>query len=528
MFKLFRRSVQARAVTTTVALSGVLLIALGGFLSFSIGNGLFEARLAQVLAESEAAVLDVQNTFAASSVNDEVALQTLMNSVVPKLEATGVADTRRVALLRTPGQSGLQLLQSPISTGLDTQLIASNFRAEVRNSAGRLLYQSIALTGEVNGVSQTSPGIVVGSPVEIPLAGKYELYLVFDLSSEQQTLAFVQQTLLIGGLVLIFIIGGVAYFVTSWLVRPVRIAAEVSEEIADGALDRRLLEKGEDVIAVLGRSFNKMADSLQQQIQKLASVSKMQQRFVSDVSHELRTPLTTIKLAGDLIFDARKTLDPSLRRSAELLHGQIERFEYLLNDLLEISRYDAGAVRAELEIHDLNQVVAMAVASIEPLAKSKDSRIEIKLPPGEVLAEIDSRRIERLLRNLLANALEHGEGKPVRVAVGSNESAVAVSVTDHGVGMTKAELERVFDRFWRADPARKRTSGGTGLGLAISLEDTMLHGGSLDVWARPGQGASFRLTLPKIQGSEVGSSPLPLPPKRSNLSARKSVRTEKS
>jgi two-component system sensor histidine kinase MtrB len=494
-----------------VALSGVILITLGGFLSYSIGNGLFEARLNQVLAESEVAVLDVQNTFAASSVNDEIALQTLMNSIVPKLEATGVQDTRRVALLRTPGQTGAQLLQSPISSGLDTQLVSSNFRAEVRLSSQRLLYQSIELTTTQNGLLRTSPGIVVGSPVEIPLAGKYELYLIFDLSSEQQTLDFVQQTLLVGGLVLIFLIGAVAYFVTGWLVRPVKIAAEVSEEIADGALDVRLLEKGEDVIAVLARSFNKMADSLQQQITKLASVSKMQQRFVSDVSHELRTPLTTIKLAGDLIFDSRESLDPSLRRSAELLHGQIERFETLLSDLLEISRYDAGAVRAELEIHDLNQIVGMAIASIDPLAKKRGSQIEIEIPKQDVLAEFDSRRIERLVRNLLANALEHGEGNPIRVAIGVNDHAVAVSVTDNGVGMTEDELARVFDRFWRADPARKRTSGGTGLGLAISLEDTLLHGGRLDVWAKPSSGASFRLTLPKVQGAEIIISPLEMP-----------------
>jgi two-component system sensor histidine kinase MtrB len=237
----------------------------------------------------------------------------------------------------------------------------------------------------------------------------------------------------------------------------------------------------------------------------------MQQRFVSDVSHELRTPLTTIKLAGDLIFEARESLDPSLKRSAELLNGQIVRFETLLNDLLEISRYDAGAVRAELEIHDLNQVVGMAVASIDPLAKNRGSQIQIELPSEEVLAEFDARRIERLLRNLLANAIEHGESKPVVVAVGVNDKAVAVSVTDNGVGMGQLELERVFDRFWRADPARKRTTGGTGLGLAISLEDTLLHGGSLDVWARPGQGASFRLTLPKVQGSEFDESPLSLP-----------------
>jgi two-component system sensor histidine kinase MtrB len=489
----------------------VLLVALGGFLSFSIGNGLFEAKLEQALSESEVAVLDVQNTFAAASVSDEIALQTLMNSVVPKLEATGVADTRRVALLRTPGQTGVQLLQSPISSGLDTAVISASFRAEVRLSEGRLLYQSIQLTGTADGVVTTSPGLVVGSPVEIPLAGSHELYLVFDLSSDQQTLNFVQQTLFAGGLAIIFIIGGVTYLVTGWIVRPVKIAAEVSEEIADGALDVRLLEKGDDVVSSLAKSFNRMADSLQQQITKLASVSKMQQRFVSDVSHELRTPLTTIKLAGDLIFESRKDLDPSLKRSAEIMQGQIERFEVLLNDLLEISRYDAGAVRAELEIYDLNQVVKSAIASIDPLAIKRGSAIEVQIPSEEVMAEFDSRRIERLLRNLLANAIEHGEGKAIQVAVGMNEVAVAVSVTDNGVGMTEAELARVFDRFWRADPARKRTSGGTGLGLAISLEDTLLHGGSLDVWAKPNAGSSFRLTLPKVQGGQINASPLDLP-----------------
>lgn len=511
MFSLLKRSVQARAVATTVALSSVLLVALGGFLSFSLGNGLFEAKLKQVLAESEVAVLDVQNTFAAASVSDEIALQTLMNSVVPKLEATGVADSRRVALLRTPGQSGVQLLQSPISSGLDTAIISPSFRAEVRLSEGRLLYQSVQLTSTISGQTIASPGLVVGSPIQIPLAGTHELYLVFDLSSDQQTLNFVQQTLFAGGLAIILIIGGVTYLVTGWIVRPVKIAAEVSEEIADGALDVRLLEKGDDVVSSLAKSFNRMADSLQQQITKLASVSKMQQRFVSDVSHELRTPLTTIKLAGDLIFEGRKNLDPTLKRSAEIMHGQIERFEVLLNDLLEISRYDAGAVRAELEIHDLNQIVGSAIASIDPLAIKRGSSIEIDLPSEEVLAEFDSRRIERLLRNLLANAIEHGEGKPIRVAVGLNESAVAVSVTDSGVGMSEAELARVFDRFWRADPARKRTTGGTGLGLAISLEDTLLHGGLLDVWAKPNAGASFRLTLPRVQGGPVTRSPLKLP-----------------
>jgi two-component system sensor histidine kinase MtrB len=323
-----------------------------------------------------------------------------------------------------------------------------------------------------------------------------------------------QRTLFFGGSILLLMIAAVSYFVTSWLVKPVREAAMVSEEIAEGALDRRLPERGEDVLAVLARSFNRMAESLQQQITKLASVSKMQQRFVSDVSHELRTPLTTIKLAGDVIFNSREKLEPAAKRSAELMHDQIERFQVLLNDLLEISRYDAGAVHADLEIQDINGVVGMAIAGIEPLAVSKGSRIDIDIPSGEADAEIDGRRIERLLRNLLANAIEHGEGKPILVSVGVNETAVAVSVTDQGIGMSRAEVDRVFDRFWRADPARKRTTGGTGLGLAISLEDTHLHNGWLQVWAKPNEGACFRLTLPRRKGVVFTESPLPLPPKK--------------
>jgi two-component system sensor histidine kinase MtrB len=151
---------------------------------------------------------------------------------------------------------------------------------------------------------------------------------------------------------------------------------------------------------------------------------------------------------------------------------------------------------------------------VEPLARSKGSKINVDLPTELVEVELDSRRIERLLRNLLANAIEHGEGKPIDVHVGADSNAAAITVTDYGIGMSKEQLDRVFDRFWRADPSRQRTSGGTGLGLAISQEDANLHGGWLQVWARPNQGACFRLTLPLTRGGALLSSPLPMPPSK--------------
>jgi len=510
VIRLFRRSLQARAVAGTLALSTIALIVLGGFLSFGIGNGLYNTRVQQILTESERSVIDLQNTFSASSATNEVALQTLLNSLIPRLEIESEDQSRLVALLRTPGKTSSQVLQSPISANLDTNVITQKFKEKVRNSASKLVYQSIEIT--LN--NSTRPALLVGSPIEIPLAGTFELYLIYDLEREQQTLDLVQNTLIIGGLVLLVIIGLVSYFVTSRIVRPVRVAAQVSEQIAEGALDERLPEKGEDVLAQLARSFNLMAQSLQSQINKYASISKVQQRFVSDVSHELRTPLTTIKLASELLYDNRSELAPPLKRSAEAMNNQIERFEELLEDLLEISRYDAGAVAGDFEKQNLVTTVERAVSGLAPLAEKKQCEIIFEKTSDVIEAEFDSRRIERLLRNLLANAVEHGEGKPVTVSVGASTNAVAVSVTDQGVGMTRAQLDRVFDRFWRADPARKRTTGGTGLGLAISLEDAHLHNGWLQVWSKPNGGASFRLTLPRKQGAVFSQSPLPLPPKK--------------
>ena len=429
--------------------------------------------------------------------------------MVPSLEVSGVSGARQVALLRSPGQPQLQLFQSPISQDLDLATIPSELREEVRASDGVLTYTSVALIR--NG--QQVPGITVGAPITLPLAGDFELYLVFDLSPEQQALETVQNALATGGIVLLAVISLVSYFVTRTLVKPVEQAATVAESLSEGQLDVRLAEKGTDVMAVLARSFNKMANSLQQQIQQLDSLSRMQRRFVSDVSHELRTPMTTIKLAGEVIFGNREKLDPALSRSAELMQNQIERFEELLADLLEISRYDAGAVTPDLELNDLNAVVGAAIASIEPLAKSMQTEIQVRLPATSVEAEFDAKRIERLLRNLLSNAVEHGEGNPIVVEVGSNAQAVAVCVTDRGVGMTKQQLERIFDRFWRADPARQRSVGGTGLGLAISKEDAILHRGWLQVWSKPNRGSSFRLTLPISADSVISNSPLPLPPR---------------
>ena len=320
------------------------------------------------------------------------------------------------------------------------------------------------------------------------MAGDYGLYFIYPMHREREIISFIGQTFLLGGAALILLVGAIAFVVTRLVADPVRRAAIVAERFADGNLDERMQAKGEDDLARLGTSFNGMAASIQQQIAQLENLSRVQQRFVSDVSHELRTPLTTIRMAGDLIHDSRSGFEPTVARSAELLHHELDRFESLLTDLLEISRFDAGAAVLEIEASDLRACVDRAVDAHRTLAARKGTQLVVNEPDEPVIAEMDSRRIERVLRNLVSNAIEHGEGLPIEVTIGSNDSAVAVTVRDHGVGLRPGEAALVFTRFWRADPARARTTGGTGLGLAIALEDARLHAGRLEAWGALGRG----------------------------------------
>jgi two-component system sensor histidine kinase MtrB len=273
---------------------------------------------------------------------------------------------------------------------------------------------------------------------------------------------------------------------------------------------------GQDDIARLGTSFNQMTDALQRQIRQLEELSRVQRQFVSDVSHELRTPLTTVRMAGDVLHDERGRFDPVTARAAELLQAELDRFETLLADLLEISRFDAGAAVLDLEDVNLVDVAHRVVAATAPLAERRGVRIEV-VADGPCVAEADVRRIERIVRNLLTNAIDHApqdslRGNDVEVRVAADEHAAALTVRDHGVGLAAGQSAMVFNRFWRADPARARTTGGTGLGLAISLEDARLHGGQLQAWGRPDEGALFRLTLPRRVGDPIPHSPLPLVP----------------
>ncbi len=510
----WNESLQFRTVLISLGLSSIAILGAGIYLSTTVSNNLFQARLEQVLGDSSRAVATGQQLVDASDAADRAAVLGVMNSARNAMSSS--SSSRLIAGFRVPGQEPSSIAPLDfVPSSLRVGVITPELRQSVQDHPEEQFWQSVSL---LDAEAHSVPGIVVGSQLVLPTAGRYEIYIAYNLADVAQTLGLVQQTAAIAALALLILMGAVTWVVVRFVVQPIREAAAMSQRLAAGELEVRIPEKGEDVIATLARSFNGMADSLQAQIKKLADLSEVQQRFVSDVSHELRTPLTTIRLAGDVLYDQRSTFPPVTERTAELLHTQVERFELLLADLLEISRYDAGSAALDLEPVSLVHIAEQAIEDIGALAAQNGTELRLVAPGGYLAADLDPRRIRRIVQNLLGNAVEHSEGKPIVIMVDSNATAVALMVRDYGVGMTEHEAALVFDRFWRADPSRKRTIGGTGLGLPISLEDALLHGGAIDVWSAPGAGSAFRVTLPRVSGRPMGESPLPLPPEDSGLS----------
>jgi len=499
----WRRSLQLRVAIITMAVAGAVVIVISLILFDQI-------RTQQLAAKNDAAVSQAQ-----------VGVEYARNQVVavPSGDPGSIRETlkRTVDELRTRGGSAGQFAIVMINRDTTTPLAQPSFAGLTPALPARL----VAVVADGNQARQYAvmpteggtdvPSLVVGAPVPSQ-SGTYELYYVFPLDREQRSLEDIRSTVVTSGLALVVLVAGVGALVTQLVVHPVRLAAKTAEQLASGQLERRLPIRGEDDLARLAGSFNRMAASLQRQITQLEDLSRLQQRFTSDVSHELRTPLTTVRMAADILHRARTDFPPDVARSAELLQTELGRFEGLLTDLLEISRYDAGAASLVAEPTDLGPLVADVLTMAKPVAQRREANLVVKLPNEAVIAEIDPRRIERIVRNLVLNAINHGGDGLIEVTLAGNKSAAAITVRDHGPGMNREEVLRVFDRFWRADPARSRHGGGTGLGLSISREDARLHGGWLQVWGRQGEGAQFRLTLPLQQGVELEGSPLPLEP----------------
>ena len=494
-----------RVVLVTTLLSIVALLAVGAYLSSVIADGLYEQRRDRVLEETLEVTSDLTDTLTQVSGATTTQHQDAVRAFVQSSGGQGGGDRREVALVPVETTGNVFPVASSDGTLFDE--VDAEFAAAVAENPETMSWRSI---GREDPSGRVDPALLVGTRVIVPGAGSYDLYLVYSMQEEQETLAFVQRVILGGGGVLMALIIGIGTVVARLVTTPLKRAALAAEKMAAGDLTSRVEVSGADELARVGQSFNHMARSLEQKVDDLTELSHLQQRFVSDVSHELRTPLTTIRMASSVLDSQRAELPGELQRTVELLVAQVERFDVLLADLLEISRFDAGAAELEAHREDLNALVERALDDVRPLAAARGCRLEVQLSGMEVRAVVDARRIDRVLRNLLTNAIEHGAGHPVLVQTGADDEAVAVVVQDFGRGISPEDAQHVFDRFWRADPSRARTIGGTGLGLSISVEDARLHDGWLQAWGQEGEGAVFRLTLPRRPGAVLTRSPLRL------------------
>jgi two-component system, OmpR family, sensor histidine kinase MtrB len=496
----WRRSLQLRVAATTLLVTGVVVLVVGALLVGRITAGLLDAKRKAAVAETKTGLAIAQSQLTAASRDDAESRRLTVNALSA---SRGTSAGLFWVIIWPPGPDA----QPSVSGAIDSSLsVPLGLRRMVEQGKLADVYAPIRFQD-----GTTAKGLIVGGPVRA-LSGSFQVYYLFPLGDEERIVGLVRRTVLFTGLLLMLLVAGIALLVTRQVVRPVRVAAQTAERFAAGRLQERIQVRGEDDLALLASAFNDMADSLQRQIGQLEEMSRLQRRFTSDVSHELRTPLTTVRMAADVLYSSRTDFPPEVARSAELLQHELDRFEGLLADLLEISRYDAHVAVLEPDAVDLRMLVLGEVDGTAAIAERQGSPVLIDLPDRPVVADVDARRVQRILRNLLVNAAEHGEGKPIEVRLRGDGQAVAVIVRDHGVGLRPGEAALVFDRFWRADQSRDRRTGGTGLGLAISLEDARLHGGWLHAWGRPGQGAQFRLTLPVHSGDVLVSSPLPIEP----------------
>ncbi len=511
LVRIWRSSLPLRVITSTLVASIVVVLLGGYFFLDQAARGIVEAKKQASIVEASTALRRMQTQL------DDTDLRT--QSLLERLgQLAGEVGNQ-------PGQFSV-IIETAASVYMSRGIMPSSVPLALRDQIGADASGLYVTLTEVRYDDGTSvAGVAVAGNLVAPSGQLFPVYFLFPAQAETQTLNALRSALWTTGGLLLVALGVIAFLVMRQVTVPLRVAKDVAGSIAGGDLAARMPVKGTDEVASLASSLNDMAADLQRQIGQLEDLSRVQQQFVSDVSHELRTPLTTMRMATEVLHESQDAFRPDLQRSIELLHDQEERFESMLGDLLEISRFDAGAAVLSLDEVDLVDLVKIEVDALDAMAQSVASPIIIERR-GATVVEADPRRIQRIIRNLLSNALGHGEGRPITITVAGDDRAVALTVRDQGVGFAPRQSKDVFRRFWRADESRNRIIGGTGLGLAISQEDARLHHGWLEAWGRPGRGAQFRLTLPRSQDMVLDHSPLPLAPVEPATPITSKIRTD--
>ena len=505
--RLWKESLQFRALGTAGIMMFLSFLMVGWSLSSQIASSLFENQKAQALEESTSGFRNVQSVLDSSEARSDSEIRRNVSRTLTVLDA-GSSGKRNWILVPLEGQGKQGFIPEQSSNNsLNSSSIPNDFKETVRDKDG-IFWQTSTVTTVENNRERTYPVLIVGTHISISQNPNYGLFLVYDMTDSSATIAHINFVLFGGFCALLGVVLSVVWIVTRFVVRPITQTAITAEKLAAGDLDQRVSVNGEHQAARLGYSFNLMADSLQEKIVQLERLSTLQQRFVSDVSHELRTPLATVRLGTELLYDSRGDMERTLSRTVELLHDQVDRFQSMLADLLEISRFDAGSAMLTIDTEDFMRVLSNILQEALPHLERTNTKLNVHTSHESIMVDMDHVRIERVLRNLLYNAIEHGESRPIDVYVGANATNLGVAVRDHGIGLSEDEAVQVFNRFWRADTSRKRTLGGTGLGLSIAAEDVRLHGGTIEAWGEKGRGACFTMNLPLIHGAPLGESPV--------------------
>lgn len=488
-----------RVIGSIFVASAVVMLILGMALISVVTSRLVDAKLDIANSEIDRARVSVERQIDATSATStmQVRLNSARASLTQRTTQTDIATVYEPVLV-VANQDGTT------TTSPEGYRIPEKLRRFV--SEDQISYQFATIDRDDG---STYNALVIGTPTEADIPD-LQVYLVMSMESDASTLALLRGLLSAAGVVVVVLLVGIAWLATQQVTAPVRSASRIAQRLAAGHLRERMIVDGEDEMARLALSFNDMAEKLSKQIHQLEEYGNLQRQFTSDVSHELRTPLTTVRMAADMIASDPDSLEPHTRRASELMVRELDRFEELLADLLEISRHDAGVADLSEARIDVRSCITSAWEQTCHIAEKLNVDVRFHTPEEPVMMTGDSRRIERVLRNLIANAIDHSEGNPVDVTLAENEDAVAITVTDHGVGLKPGQEELVFNRFWRADASRRRHSGGTGLGLAIAREDVVLHGGQLDAAGNHGVGSQFRVVLPREPRKPITESPLEL------------------
>ena len=363
--------------------------------------------------------------------------------------------------------------------------ISADLRAVVE--LGHLGYERISASGV--------PYLVVGG---VPQGSEAELYLFFSEERLHDDLALLARVLIGGWLAAIAVASLVGWLVARRTLAPVGDASRAARSMAEGLLGTRLPVQTADEFGDWAASFNEMAEALETKIQALSEAQARERRFTSDVAHELRTPLTALVSEASMLAEHMERLPAEARRPAELLVADVSRLRRLVEDLMEISRLDAGRENVQPERMELGSVV-------EAVVRSRGWAGRVALEIEEATTTSDRRRVERIASNLIGNAVEHGR-REASVRVGTDRRGPFVEVTDHGPGIPSEHLAHLFERFYKADPSRAGT--GSGLGLSIALENARLLGGDIEVWSEAGVGSRFTFWLPVAESLPGSDGPV--------------------